>query len=155
MRSLDQWLIEYGDSHRNPTNEMLHIVCVPAIVLAVLGLLWCVPVPAAFRGLAPGVNWASLAALAALGYYATLSLRLAIGMLPTLALGLALIAALERLAVPLWQTCVAIFVVAWIGQFVGHAVEGKRPSFFKDVQFLLIGPLWLLSLLFRRLGLRY
>ena len=154
MRSLDQWLAEYGDSHRNPTNKRLHWVCVPAIVLAVLGWLWSLPVPATLAGLAPGVNWASLAALAALVYYATLSPRLALGMCPVLALGLALLAALERLAVPLWQTCLAVFVLAWIGQFAGHAVEGKRPSFFKDVQFLLIGPLWLLSAAFQRLGLR-
>ena len=62
---------------------------------------------------------------------------------------------LAALATPLWQSCLAIFVVAWIGQFVGHAVEGRRPSFFKDLQFLLIGPLWLLSFAYRRLGLRY
>ncbi|HXQ31929.1 MAG TPA: Mpo1-like protein [Steroidobacteraceae bacterium] len=155
MRSLDTWLTEYGDSHRHPTNELLHVLCVPPIVIAVLGLLWSLPVPAAIRGLTPLANWASLAVLAGLAYYATLSLRLALGMLPLLAIGLGLIAALDRLTVPLWQTSLAIFIVAWIGQFVGHAVEGKRPSFFKDVQFLLIGPLWLLSFVFQKLGLRY
>ncbi len=60
----------------------------------------------------------------------------------------------SRLTVPLWSVCAALFVLAWIGQFVGHAIEGKRPSFFKDVQFLLIGPLWLLADLYRRLGAR-
>jgi uncharacterized membrane protein YGL010W len=155
MRSLEDWLTEYGDSHRNSTNKLLHVLCVPPIVLAVLGFLWSLPVPAALGGPRPLVNWASLAALAGLAYYATLSPRLALGMLPVLAAGLALLTALDRLAVPLWQTCLAVFVVAWIGQFVGHAVEGRRPSFFKDVQFLLIGPLWLLSFVFRRLGVRY
>jgi len=155
MRSLDQWLTEYGDSHRNPTNKLLHVLCVPPIVLAVLGLLWSLPVPATIRGFAPVANWASLAVLGGLVYYATLSLRLALGMLPALAFGLAIIAALDRLTVPLWQTSLVIFVIAWVGQFVGHAVEGKRPSFFKDVQFLLIGPLWLLSFVFQKLGLRY
>jgi uncharacterized membrane protein YGL010W len=155
MRSVEAWLTEYADSHRNPANKLLHVVCVPPIVVAVLGFLWSLPVPAAVGGFTPVVNWASLAALAGLAYYATLSLRLAIAMLPVLALGLALLAGLSRLAVPLWQTCLAIFIVAWIGQFVGHAIEGKRPSFFKDVQFLLIGPLWLLCFVFRSLGLRY
>jgi len=155
MRSLETWLTEYGDSHKNPTNKLMHVICVPAIALALLGLLWAAPVPAAFGVAGPVGNWASLAALAALAYYATLSVRLALGMLPVLALGFALLAALGRLALPLWQTSLGIFIVAWIGQFVGHAVEGKRPSFFKDLQFLLIGPLWLLSDAFRRVGLRY
>ena len=62
---------------------------------------------------------------------------------------------LDTLAWPLWATCLTIFVVAWIGQFVGHSIEGTRPSFFKDVQFLLIGPIWLMSHLYRRLGLAY
>jgi uncharacterized membrane protein YGL010W len=57
--------------------------------------------------------------------------------------------------VPLWNICIFLFVVAWIGQFIGHAIEGKRPSFFKDVQFLLIGPLWLLADAYRRLGIRF
>jgi uncharacterized membrane protein YGL010W len=62
---------------------------------------------------------------------------------------------LAALPWPLWLTSLAIFVVAWIGQFIGHHIEGKRPSFFKDVQFLMIGPLWLMAAAYRRAGLRY
>jgi uncharacterized membrane protein YGL010W len=62
---------------------------------------------------------------------------------------------MDGFSIPLWQICVAIFVLAWIGQFIGHAIEGKRPSFFKDLQFLMIGPMWLLALVYRRLGIRY
>jgi uncharacterized membrane protein YGL010W len=43
---------------------------------------------------------------------------------------------------PLFYSSLAIFVIAWIGQFYGHKLEGKKPSFFKDLQFLLIGPAW-------------
>ena len=50
---------------------------------------------------------------------------------------------------------VALFVVGWIIQFVGHKIEGQKPSFFEDLQFLLIGPLWLLSDVYRRLGISY
>ena len=57
--------------------------------------------------------------------------------------------------VRLWAVSVAVFVLAWVGQFIGHAIEGKRPSFFKDVQFLLIGPIWLLAELYRRAGIPY
>jgi uncharacterized membrane protein YGL010W len=155
MRSVDAWLQEYGESHRDPTNKLLHAICVPLIVLAVLGLLWAIPVPAAVARVSPLLNWATAVAAASLVYYALLSPRLSLGMVPVMALFGLVLLRLAALAVPLWQTCLAIFVVAWIGQFVGHAVEGKRPSFFKDLQFLLIGPLWLLGFVYRRAGLRY
>jgi len=155
MRSADSWLAEYGESHQNPTNELLHFLCVPAIVLSVMGLLWSLPVPAAFAHASSWLNWASLAALAAFLYYLSLSVPLALGGALALALLLLLTAALAQLPVPLWLTSLAIFAVAWTGQFVGHAIEGKRPSFFKDVQFLLIGPLWLLAALYRRLELSH
>ena len=155
MRAVADWLAEYGTSHAHPANKALHWICVPLIVLAVLGLLWSLPVPAALAHAAPWLNWATLAMLAGLAYYAALSPRLALGMLLPLALAVLALQRLAELATPLWQTCLAVFVVAWIGQFIGHAIEGRRPSFFKDLQFLLIGPLWLLSFAYRRLGLRY
>ncbi len=155
MRKVDDWLLEYGASHRNSTNKLLHVICVPLIVLAVLGFAWTIPVPAAVARIAPLLNWATVAIAAGLAYYALLSPRLALGMLPVMALMAFVLLRLASLAVPLWQTCLAIFVVAWIGQFVGHAIEGKRPSFFKDLQFLLIGPLWLLAFVYRRTGMRY
>ncbi|MBS0394522.1 MAG: DUF962 domain-containing protein [Proteobacteria bacterium] len=154
MRTVEDWLAEYGTSHQHPWNKVLHWICVPLIVLAVLGLLAALPVPAPLRG-RPLANWASLATLAALAYYAWLSPRLAAGMLLPLALAGVALAGIAALAPPLWRTCAAIFVAAWIGQFIGHAIEGRRPSFFKDLQFLLIGPLWLLGFVYRRLGLRY
>ncbi len=155
MRSVDQWLDEYADSHRNPTNKTLHWICVPPIVLSVLGFLWALPVPGVFAAVSPWLNWATLATGLAILYYATLSPALALGLLPVLAALLAIVSWLATLAWPLWLTCGVIFVVAWIGQFIGHAIEGKRPSFFKDVQFLLIGPLWLLAAVYRYAGLRY
>ena len=156
MRSADQWLDEYGSSHRNPTNEALHWICVPVILWCVLGLLWIVPFPSSIRGAVPAANWATLTALLAVVYYAFLSLPLALGILPLLALMLWSIDALSGNTVaPLWLICVTLFVLAWIGQFIGHAIEKKRPSFFKDVQFLLIGPMWLLSNVYRRCGIRF
>ena len=155
MRSVSDWLAEYGASHQNPTNKLLHWLCVPPIVLAVMGLLWCVPVPRAFAAVSAWLNWASLAAAAALLYYLALSPRLAAGVAIAFAGLLALTRALSGLPWPLWETSVVIFGVAWIGQFIGHAIEGVRPSFFKDLLFLLIGPLWLLAAAYRRLGAPY
>ncbi|MGE0580657.1 MAG: DUF962 domain-containing protein [Steroidobacteraceae bacterium] len=155
MRTVTQWLDEYGDSHRNVVNKRLHWTCVPAIVLAVIGLFRALPVPPAFEALSPWLNWATLAAILSLAYYFVLSPPLAAGSALVFAVMFAIVFALERLPWPLWQTCALVFVVAWIGQFVGHAIEGKRPSFFKDLQFLLIGPLWLLAFVYRGLGLEY
>lgn len=155
MRTVTQWLDEYGDSHRNVVNKRLHWLCVPAIVISVIGLLWSLPVPAAFGTLSPWLNWATVAALSSVVHYCLLSPSLALGSVPVFVAMFAIVHGLSLLPWPLWQTCTLIFVVAWIGQFVGHAAEGKRPSFFKDLQFLLIGPLWLLANAYRRLGLPY
>jgi uncharacterized membrane protein YGL010W len=156
MRTATQWLDDYGDSHRNHTNKALHWICVPVIVWCVIGLLWSLPFPGGLRAAFPAANWGGIAVLTALIYYSLLSIPLMLGALPLLLAFLWSIDLLDRTAaVPLWSICVFLFVVAWIGQFIGHAIEGKRPSFFKDVQFLMIGPLWLLADVYRRLGIRY
>ena len=155
MRSVAEWLGEYGDSHVDPTNKLLHWVCVPLIVLALMGMVWSIPVPAVFTKAGPWLNWATLSAVLALVYYASLSVRLAAGIAIAFVVMFAILNALAELPWPLWATSLAIFVAAWVGQFIGHAIEHKRPSFFKDVQFLLIGPLWLLAALYRRLGIPY
>jgi uncharacterized membrane protein YGL010W len=155
MRTVTAWLDEYGASHQNPTNKLLHWVCVPPIVLSVMGLLWAVPVPSVFADASPWLNWATLASAVAIVYYLALSPVLAAGALLAFLVLLAITHELAQLPWPLWLTSLVIFVVAWIGQFYGHALEGKRPSFFKDVQFLLIGPLWLLAAAYRRAGLSY
>lgn len=155
MRTADEWFREYGDSHRHDANKLLHWACVPAIVVSVIGLLWILPFP---RDLSMGlrwVNWSTVAMLAALIYYFLVSMRLALGMIPVFAAMSLAVMWLARLPWPLWWSCAAIFVVAWIGQFIGHAIEGRQPSFFKDLQFLLIGPLWLLGFVYRRLGIAY
>jgi uncharacterized membrane protein YGL010W len=156
MRSAAEWLDDYGVSHRNPVNKRLHWVCVPVIVWCVMGLLWSLPFPSELRAASPAWNWATLAVLATLIYYAFLSLPLALGALPVLLAMLWSVAEVERGApMPLWMVCGGLFVLAWIGQFIGHNIEGKRPSFFQDLQFLMIGPLWLLADVYRRLGMAY
>lgn len=154
MRGVEDWLQAYGESHRHPANERLHWVCVPLIMLSLVGLLWSLPVPRALAA-APLVNWGSAFVVAALVYYFVLSRPLALGMVIVSAAMLALLAWLDGFDTPLWVICAVVFALAWAGQFVGHAVEGKKPSFFEDVQFLMIGPLWILAGAYRRLGIRY
>lgn len=155
MRSMHQWLDEYGASHRNSTNEFLHWICVPTIALTVLGFLWSIPVPSSFAAVSPWLNWATIGVVLWIGYYFLLSPALGVGATLALIAMLFVVRWLETLAWPLWATCLTIFVIAWIGQFIGHSIEGTRPSFFKDIQFLLIGPIWLMSHLYRRLGIAY
>jgi uncharacterized membrane protein YGL010W len=156
MRTVNQWLVEYGESHRNPRNRALHWVCVPIIVWSIIGLLWSLPTPAALRALLPEINWAGIWVVIALAYYAVLSIRLALGAAVTFLAMLWSIEWMNSLGwLPLWSISMALFTLAWVGQFIGHAVEGNRPSFFKDLQFLLIGPLWLLGDAYRRLGIRF
>ena len=155
MRTVEQWLNEYGESHQNPLNKRLHWICVPIIVLSLVGLLWSLPVPDAFQQISPLLNWGTLLLITGVLYYFTMSWSLALGMALFVAILISLVAALDRLPWSLWMICLSLFVVAWIGQFIGHHYEGKRPSFFKDVQFLMIGPLWLLSFIYRKLGIRY
>lgn len=141
-RTIDTLLEQYSESHRNPTNELIHFVCVPVIVFTLLGILWSIhPVVAV------------AASLAALVYYFKLSRSFAFGMLLMSAVMLAVLAWMPPMTVlPL---SIAIFVVAWIGQFIGHKIEGKKPSFLDDLRFLLIGPLFVLGFLYRRLNLAY
>ena len=155
MRSIEQWLTEYNESHQNGINKTLHWICVPLIVLSLLGLLWSVSLPSEFTGLPFNINWAIVVIALALIYYSLISPSLTVGMLIVTSAMLFLLDILSRLQVSLWLVSVIVFVLAWVGQFIGHNIEGKRPSFFKDIQFLLIGPLWLLSFIYRKLGIRY
>src|ERR1700760_4958267 len=119
MRTVNQWLDEYGDSHRNPTNKSLHWVCVPVILWCVLALLWITPFPAAIRAAVPLANWATVVVAAGLIYYALLSVPLALGITPVLLLMLWSIDALSaHNSVPLWIIFVGAFVLAWVGQFL-------------------------------------
>ncbi len=156
MATLPALLAEYGESHQNPTNKLVHWVCVPLIMFSLIGLLWSVPVPAAVRAASPWLNWGTLVMAGALLYYVRLSGRLALGMvLVWLVMAGALRAVAGAAVLPLWAVCLILFALAWVGQFWGHKVEGKKPSFLKDLQFLLIGPLWLLHFVYRRLGWQY
>ena len=153
MRTMQDWIDSYSADHRNPTNQMFHWFCVPPIVWSVIALLWAIPVP--FSTLRPG-SWAVLVMVLAFYWYWRRSHRLAVGLLIAFALlGLLTNFLYWRLGVA--QLCywaIGVFVVAWIGQFIGHKYEGRKPSFLTDLSYLLIGPAWLMSKLFRKLGFK-
>jgi uncharacterized membrane protein YGL010W len=159
MRKIDLLLEEYGESHRNTTNKAIHWICVPLIFFSIVGLIASIPSNVVQKFLGDGnpyANWASVAMILVLIYYVSLSIPLTFGMMlfAVLCLFIARIISQSGVA-PLWMVSVIVFVVAWIGQFYGHKVEGKKPSFFKDIQFLLIGPAWLMHFIYKRLGIPY
>jgi uncharacterized membrane protein YGL010W len=148
MKTVEQWLGEYSSSHRNPKNKTLHWICVPQILFAVLLALKCIPLGGAL------INVESAAIALSIVYYLRLSWRLAIGLALVFVPMYALTLLLQQLAGPYTiLIAAAIFIIAWIGQFIGHYYEGARPSFFKDLQFLMIGPLWLMSFVYRKWGI--
>ncbi len=147
MKSLQEWFDEYAVSHRNMTNQRIHYICVPLIFFSIVGLLMSIP-PGPLHALFPRVpfyiaNWAVIVLIPVLLFYLRLSFSMAVRILLFAALCVALCYAIW-LYLPLWLVSLLIFIVAWIGQFYGHKVEGQKPSFLKDLQFLLIGPAWVI-----------
>lgn len=159
MKNIHQWFEEYGHSHQNPLNKRLHWICVPAIFFSIIALLASIPAPYlqlwAPPAWQPYLHYGTVLVLLGLLFYLRLSLPMALGVGLFSLLCLWGVAQMWALPYPMWLIALGIFVVAWIGQFVGHKIEGAKPSFLKDLQFLLIGPAWLLGFLYRRWGLRY
>ena len=154
MRSVNDWFGSYSADHRHPTNVLIHWICVPAILWAVVALLWLLPVP-------PSIGragfWCGLVMVGAFAFYWRLSRPLGAAMAVELVLlGLATEGLYRALGGQhlLWLA-IGVFAAAWIGQFVGHVIEGRRPSFFTDLAYLLIGPAWLTGKLMRRFGVAY
>ena len=156
MRPIDLLLETYGESHKNATNKLIHWVCVPAIMFSLLTLLFAIPF---FVERSLWANWAFVLLVGAWIYYARLSMTMLIGFIVIGGLMLLGIMGLYGMAGydagTLALYAVIIFVVAWIGQFIGHKIEGKKPSFLQDVQYLLIGPAWLLHFIFKKVGISY
>lgn len=154
-RSMQQWFDAYGESHQNPTNKAIHWICVPVIYFCVVGFLYSIPLPDAPPLVGPHML-ASLAVGLVGIFYLRLSFTVAAGMVLWSLFCLATCRYLyTHVDTPLWLICTILFVVAWIGQFYGHKVEGRKPSFLEDLQFLMIGPAWLLSFIYRRFGIPY
>lgn len=153
-RPIDRWFAHYSDDHRNNANQRIHVVCVPLILWSAIAMLWAIPSPSPM--FEDGV-FAGIAMLLAALFYYRHSRRLGLGMaLSFVVLGLltrVLHDALGRHG--LLMLGIGVFVVAWIGQFVGHKLEGRKPSFLTDLTYLLIGPAWVLAKLYRRLGVAY
>lgn len=153
MKTMQDWLDAYAESHQNKTNKAIHFICVPLIVFSVVGLFMSIPntIISQLTGIESYsiANWAVVALIPIMFFYMRLSVKMGILILAFLALCILGNIQLQLFSgFPIWQSSLAIFVVAWIGQFYGHKLEGEKPSFFDDIKFLLIGPAWILDDLF-------
>ena len=154
---MQDWLDAYGVSHQNPINKLFHWICVPTIFISLVGLLSRIPLPELFgAGWAPYLHVGTALLLGGLVFFIRLS--------PVMALTMAVISACSLYGVKLiniqtgdaagWYYFAA-FALAWVGQFLGHKIEGEKPSFFDDLKFLMIGPAWLAGFVLQKLGIRY
>lgn len=145
MRNIDTWLRMYGESHQNPINKNIHRVCVPLIMLSLLGLLFLIPTPKFL--VEYNLNFGKLFILFALLYYFILS-RFFCFLMTLIIIPMFLIISYTsthfslHINLILW---ICVFTISWVGQFIGHKIEGKKPSFLDDLSFLLIGPLWIVA----------
>ncbi|CAM3816264.1 Mpo1 family 2-hydroxy fatty acid dioxygenase [Rheinheimera salexigens] len=155
MKTAQQWFDEYGQSHNNGVNKAIHWLAVPIIYLTVLGLLWQIPMPFTLFA-EQQITWSLVVAIPILMFYFNLSFSIGLGMTLFTALGVMLIRWYQlTFTTDVWLISILLFIVMWILQFIGHKVEGKKPSFFQDLQFLLIGPAWLLGFIYRRFNIKY
>lgn len=158
MSKIQGLLNEYGETHQNSTNKLIHWICVPAIFFSLVGLFSTIPNQflTQYIGDVWYANWATVVLIFVLVYYLSLSVLLTLGMA---IFGIVCLYGVHLLLrwnmLPVWLVSILIFAVAWVFQFIGHHVEGKKPSFLKDVQFLLIGPAWLMHFIYKKIGLPY
>ncbi|MCQ4034363.1 Mpo1 family 2-hydroxy fatty acid dioxygenase [Kaistella montana] len=157
MRKIDQLFAEYAESHQNLTNKTIHWICVPLIFWSILGFVSLIPAPHFFVRYFGAISLVSLAALLLVTvFYFRLSWRIALMMILIMLLMEHLVYFINiKFENKSWIVFLAVFVISWIGQFYGHKIEGKKPSFMKDLQFLLVGPIWLLHFILKKWGIKY
>lgn len=148
MQTLKAYIDEYSVSHQNKTNVLIHKVCVPAILFSTLGIAKAIPVPGSWP---LWLDWSTIEVILGLSFYASFkNARMFVAMLVMI---LPMMIVLELLRPRFFILSLVIFIVAWIGQFIGHKIEGKKPSFFQDLFFLLIGPVWTMNTFTAQLGI--
>ena len=158
MKTIHDWFSEYGESHQNKTNKIIHWICIPLIFWSIIALLSVIPQK--FIKLGGEYNffhWGTIVIILGLFFYLRLSFKIFLGMF--------FFSLYVLLDVYFWDTVfgtdflmylgIFIFIISWILQFYGHKIEGKKPSFAKDIQFLLIGPAWLLGYIYKKIGIKF
>ena len=151
MKDANWYLEKYGESHTHPINVLIHKIFVPLIMFSVIGILWAIPVPEMLRQI-PLANFGMLLVVTSLIFYLTMGFKIFLGMLIIISLIVYGNILVENYPYQL-QLMIVIFVFSWIMQFIGHKIEGKKPSFLEDLLFLLVGPVWVFYPVYKKIGL--
>ena len=155
MSETDNWLLRYEQNHSKLNNPWVYWAAVPMVVTGTVGLLWALPIPAEFYEISPLLNWGSAFLMAATIYYFIISLSIAIGMLPFL-LGLATLQLwLTASGYPALGVSIGLVVAGTAGLAMGRRGAGGFRALLQDLQLMMIGPAWLLSVMYRRFGIPY
>lgn len=154
MSAIEPYFIKYGESHQNRINKIIHWICVPSIFFSLMGLLYLIPFPIEKSWY---FNWAAMLLAGGLVFYLKHSLSIFVGFV---AISILVLAGVSQFYLKYGSDntlyfMLSLFIIAWIGQFIGHKIEGKKPSFFDDLKYLLIGPAWLLHFLYKKAGIKY
>ncbi len=148
MKNLEAYIAEYSEAHQNKQNILIHKICVPLILFSLLGIMKAFPVPESWP---LWLDWSVVFLISSFIYYGFFKNLRVIGALLLLITPMILV--LELLRPKFFILCLVIFILAWIGQFIGHKIEGKKPSFFKDLFFLFIGPIWTMNSFLAQIGI--
>ena len=140
MSVLTRLLESYEKNHQNPINEAIHIIAIPLIMFSILGMT------AAFD-----IFLEYILVGIVFFYYLKLSKTAALLMLVWLLIYLGLVVLLKPYII---EISVLLFAFGWILQFLGHLIEGKRPSFFEDLRYFLIGPLFVVQKVISKFGIK-
>ena len=155
MSESDGWLKRYEDTHSDITYPVVYWASVPMVVLGTVGILWALPIPDEFFEISPLLNWGTAFLMATTVYYFIISVSLAIGMLPFI-IGLA--------GVQMWlaqsdysplHVSIGLLAAGIIGLWMGHRSKSSLRPVLQDLQLMMIGPAWLLSVFYRRIGIPY
>lgn len=155
MKKVDLLFERYGESHKNHTNEFIHWVCVPLIFFSIMGLLSLIRI-AILQVETVEISLISLIVILLVTvYYMRLSFIIGFIMFIAMISVQLLIEKIDKEFTYAWLLYLMIFAISWVFQFIGHKIEGKKPSFLTDIFFLLIGPIWLLHFVLKKLRIKY
>jgi len=155
MSETDRWLVDYGESHTDMRNPLVFWLSVPLLVLGTVGLLWSLPVPQEFADISPVLNWGSTFLMATVVYYFIISMSLAIGMLPFIFGVAALQVWLANSSYSPYVASSGLLVASITGLYLGNYPHGGIRAVLRDIQLMMIAPVWILSNIYRRLGIPY
>lgn len=155
MTETDGWLARYEETHRDLTYPAIYWAAVPMVVLGTVGILWVLPIPDEFFEISPLLNWGTAFLMATAMYYFIISVSLAIGMLPFV-VGVAGVQLwLAQSEFSPWRVSLGLLLAGIIGLWMGHRNQSSLRPVLQDLQLMMIGPAWILSVFYRRIGIPF